>query len=194
MLAKHSTWGGFSEAWSGPEARRTRGFPQFAVLLLLIAFAGVGAAQSSGTPWRAATDGELKALLPARATVEKEHIETEMRTASGITDGRGKFIAGIVLITAGYSADGKYSHFMIAQAPLQIGDLSLPAGEYVFGWQRGEELLNVHFYDASTGTSKGSVEAKRLPSGTRVESFKIWPPQTKTVIQIGRFGMAYQLK
>ena len=32
-----------------------------------------------------------------------------MRTASGIVDERGHYIAGVVLLTAGYSADGKYS-------------------------------------------------------------------------------------
>jgi hypothetical protein len=191
MFSKNLARQGFAKDWFRPDAG-LNSFAQFAVLFLLLIFAGGVAGQS--TPWRAATDGELKALLPARATVEKEHIETEMRTASGITDGRDKFVAGIVLITAGYAADGKYSHFMIVQTPLQIGHLSLPAGEYVFGWQRGEESLDVHFYEASTGASKGFVEARRLPTGTRVESFKIWPPQTKAVIQIGRFGMPYQLK
>ncbi|HZU09432.1 MAG TPA: hypothetical protein VFA02_05965, partial [Pseudacidobacterium sp.] len=53
--------------------------------------------------WRAATDAELKALVPVRAPVVQERIETELRTASGITDGKGKYVAGVVLITAGYS-------------------------------------------------------------------------------------------
>ena len=88
-------------------------------------------AQAQKATWRQATDAELAALLPARAPVEKEHIETEMRTASGITDGKGHFIAGIVLITAGYSADGKYSHYMIVQSRIRIGGISLAPGEYV---------------------------------------------------------------
>jgi hypothetical protein len=154
----------------------------------------VALAQSSVGGWRVASDKELAALLPARATVEKEHIETEMRTASGITDGHGKFIAGVVLITAGYSADGKYSHFLMVQAPLQIGELSLPPGEYVVGWQREEDSLNVHFYEAATGVERGSTKAKRLPGISGVESFKIWPPQTKSIFQIGRFGIPYQLQ
>ena len=49
--------------------------------------------------WRAATSAELAAALPARAPVVKERIETEMRTASGIIDTRGKLIAGVVLNT-----------------------------------------------------------------------------------------------
>jgi hypothetical protein len=155
---------------------------------------GLALAQTPDSAWRAANDKELKSLLPARATVEKEHIETEMRTASGITDGHGKFIAGIVLITAGYSADGKYSHYFVTQVPLQIGSISLPAGEYVFGWQREEDALNVHFYEAATAAPRGSVLAKRIQGNSGVESFKIWTPQTRSVIQIGRFGIPYQLQ
>jgi len=66
-------------------------------------------APAQRTAWRQATAGELASVLPSRAPVESEHIETEMRTASGIVDEHGHFIAGVVLITAGYSADGKYS-------------------------------------------------------------------------------------
>ena len=71
--------------------------------------------------WRQATAAELASVLPSRAPVESEHIETEMRTASGIVDEHGRFIAGVVLITAGYSAEGKYSHYLIVQAPIEIG-------------------------------------------------------------------------
>jgi hypothetical protein len=154
---------------------------------------GVAIAQGTDGTWRAATDKELKSLLPARATVEKERIETQMRSASGITDGNGKFVAGTVLITAGYSADGKYSHYLMVQVPLQIGQVSLPPGDYVFGWQREEDALNVHFYDANTGAERGSVSARRLEGNVGVVSFKIWTPQTRSVIQLGRFGIPYQL-
>jgi hypothetical protein len=174
----------------GVRAGRMSRLGSIGVVLLWI---GVAIAQSTAGTWRAATDKELKSLLPARATVEKEHIETEMRTASGITDARGKFIAGIVLITAGYSADGKYSHYLMVQAPMQVGQVSLAPGEYVFGWQREGDALHVHFYDANTGTERGSVFAKRMEGNVGVESFKIWTPQTRSVIQVGRFGIPYQL-
>jgi hypothetical protein len=63
--------------------------------------------QAQKATWRQATPAELASVLPSRAPVESEHIETEMRTASGIVDEHGRFIAGVVLITAGYSAEGK---------------------------------------------------------------------------------------
>jgi hypothetical protein len=143
--------------------------------------------------WRQATDAELAAQLPARAPVEKEHIETEMRTASGITDGKGHYIAGVVLITAGYSADGKYSHYLIVQAPVRIGTISLPPGEYVFGWQRDGESLSVHLHEALTGKLIGTALAHKIPGNSRVESLRIWPPGDKQLIQIGRFAIPYEL-
>ena len=164
------------------------------LLLLFAAIALSVPAQNHKASWRAATPADLQTLLPARATVEKEHIETEMRTASGITDGHGKFIAGVVLITAGYSAEGKYSHYLIVQHPLSIGDLSLAPGDYVFGWQREPDALNVKFYEAVSGKFLGAIAAHRIPTSTRVESFRIWPPSEKQFIQIGRFGLPYQLR
>ena len=144
--------------------------------------------------WRAASADELARALPARAPVEKERIETEMRTASGIINARGKLIAGVVLITAGYSADGKYSHYLLVQSPITIGEVALTPGSYVLGWERGEDVLNVHFYDAATGSPRGTVQAHRLPSGARVESFRILPPSEHAIIQIGRFALAYMVE
>jgi hypothetical protein len=144
-------------------------------------------------PWRIASESELKALIPPRAPVEKERIETELRTASGITDGHGRFIAGVVLITAGYSAEGKYSHFFIAQAPVHIGDSLLQPGEYLIGWQHLEDSLNVNFYESGSGKLVAHVPATRNPAITRVESFRIYPPADKSLIQIGRFTFPYKL-
>ncbi len=145
--------------------------------------------------WRQATAAELAAVLPSRAQVESEHIETEMRTASGIVDERGRFIAGVVLITAGYSAEGKYSHYLIVQAPVEIGGVTLKPGEYAFGWSRedGGDTLSVHFNQAATGALVGTTDAHRIAGSSRVESLRIWPPSEKALIQIGRFGIPYKL-
>src|ERR1700736_6959389 len=112
------------------------------LLLSILAMPSPGAQAKPG--WRSATTEELKAVLPLRAPVEKERIETEMRTASGIVNSHGKVIAGVVLITAGYSAEGKYSHYLIVQAPVTIADITLSPGSYVFGWQRTDEGLFVN--------------------------------------------------
>lgn len=143
--------------------------------------------------WRQASDTELASLLPARAPVIKEHIETEMRTASGIVDPHGRYIAGVVLITAGYSAEGKYSHFLVVQSPIKIGGVDLKPGEYVFGYTHAGDVLNVHFNDAATGTLVGSTDAHLIPSIKGVTNLHIWPPATRAVIQIGRFGIPYEL-
>jgi hypothetical protein len=165
------------------------------IFLALIMLLPCSFAFAQKSTWRQATDAELASLLPARAPVEKEHIETELRTASGIVNSKGQFIAGVVLLTAGYSADGKYSHYLIVQAPIKIGGIALNPGEYVFGWERAKthDALSFHFNEAATGALVGNCEAERLAGTGRVESLRIWPPGEKSLIQIGRFAIPYEI-
>jgi hypothetical protein len=172
----------------------------FPIILVLAACAAAPVAaqhfQAQKAGWRQATAAELASLLPARAPVVKEHIEIEMRTASGIVDSRGRYIAGVVLITAGYSAEGRYSHYLVVQAPIRIGGVELKPGEYLLGYVRDEvnESLKVHFNVAATGEVIGNAEAKRMPGPSHeVVNFRIWPPGEKALIQIGRFGIPYQV-
>ncbi|HEX4019763.1 MAG TPA: hypothetical protein VHX63_01335 [Acidobacteriaceae bacterium] len=149
-------------------------------------------AQSSSMGWRMATPSELRSVIPARAPVGSERIETEMRSASGVTDGKGKFIAGVVMITAGYSADGKYSHFFLSQVPLKINAFTLRPGQYAIGWRRDGDMLAVSFYEAATGKLMGTVNAKRDVS-SRVSSFRITPPGDNPQMFIGRFAFGYHV-
>ena len=162
-------------------------------LILVVSLAGV----VSATParWKTATAQELRKLIPTRAPVVKENIETEFRTASGVTDGKGKFIAGVVMITAGYAAEGKYSHFFVTQVELQLGDITLQPGEYVFGYQRtNNEAIRVTFYKASSGDSVGDVEAHVNRKKNLVTSLLISPAvHGKGTIQVGRFLFDYKV-
>ena len=160
-------------------------------LCLLLLAAGAPAARAAS--WHAASQEELRSLIPARAPVISERIETEFRTASGIIDGKGRGIAGVVLITAGYSADGKYSHYFVSQVPLKVGDFLIPAGQYLIGFVRGQDTLKVTFYLAQSGKPVGQVEATRNLAITRVASIRIWPPADKSLIQLGRFTFSYAL-
>lgn len=167
-----------------------------AVAALTLAAAAVVAAVPQRARWRTATADELRRIVPARAPVVKENIETEFRTASGVIDNRGRFIVGVVMITAGYSAEGKYSHFFFTQAPLRVGELELPAGQYVFGYTRAsEDSLRVSFYRAATGDAVGDVEARRSTrKGGGVRSLLINPPVGgRANIQIGRFLLEYRV-
>ena len=162
----------------------------------LVLSTSAGAAPAHGPRWRAATETELRKLIPARAPVVKENIETEFRTASGVTDGRGKFIAGVVMITAGYSAEGKYSHFFITQVPLKLGTMQLAPGEYVFGYQRiDNDLIRVSFYRASNGETIGTVDARVNRQSSMVRSLLINPPvDGRALIQVGRFFFEYKIE
>jgi len=170
----------------------------YTAVAAVIVAAGLAAAAAvpARARWRTATADELRRVIPARAPVIKENIETEFRTASGVIDNRGRFIAGVVMITAGYSAEGKYSHFFLTQAPLRVGDLELPAGQYVFGYTRAsDDSIRVSFYRAATGDSVGDAEARRSTrKGGGVRSLLINPPAGgRANIQIGRFLLEYRV-
>ena len=164
-----------------------------ATALVLAACAGAAAAYRAR--WRGATAQELKGVVPARAPVNKENIETELRTASGVTDGRGRFIAGVVMITAGYSAEGKYSHYLLTQVPLRVGDFQLAPGQYVFGYRRtGDETIRVSFYRAANGEPVGETDAHRNRKSSMVRSLLINPPVGgKANMQVGRFIFEYRV-
>jgi len=170
-----------------------------AILMCAVLSSALVVSNTTGAPprtrWRPAAEPELRKLIPARAPVIKENIETEFRTASGVTDGRGRFIAGVVMITAGYSAEGKYSHFFVTQVPLKIGSMVLQPGEYVFGYQRiNNDAIRVGFYRASSGEAIGAVEAHVNRKSSMVRSLLISPPvDGRATIQVGRFFFDYKL-
>ncbi len=160
---------------------------KYLLLLLLISLAAL----SFDSTWHQSSEAELKEIIPARAPVERERIETELRTASGITNGKAN-IFGVVLITAGYSADGKYSHFFVTQVPLMVGSITLKPGSYVFGYQKNVDSLSVKFYEAQTGKYLGVVEALRNSRIGKIESFHIFAPSERSAVQIGRFAFPYK--
>ena len=145
--------------------------------------------------WRAATEKELASLLPARAPVEKEQIETDLRTASGITNSKGKFFAAVVIITAGYAAEGKYSYFLTMQSPIKMGDLTLQPGDYVFGQRRVDETtIEVKFHEAASGKLVGTLKAQRGETRGAIRSILIAPPKGGTgSFSLGRFVFPYTI-
>lgn len=164
------------------------------ILMGLVLLLAVGAFAAQGK-WRAATEKELAALLPARAPVEKEQIETDLRTASGVTNGKGKFFAAIVIITTGYAAEGKYSYFLATQVPVKIGDFTLPPGEYVFGQRRLDTTtIEVKFHEAASGQQLGTVKAQRGETRGAIRSILIAPPKGGTgSFSLGRFVFPYTI-
>ncbi len=140
------------------------------------------------------SSAELKKIIPEKAPVIKENIETELRTAAGISDGKSN-IFGVVIITAGYEADGKYTDFFRTDRAVKVGDLPLAKGDYIFGTQRLDaETLRVTFYKARDGELVGAIKAKVEPKKGAIYSFLITPPVAKKgKIYIGRFTFGYSL-
>lgn len=145
--------------------------------------------------WKKMSADDLKKAVPETAPVIRENIETELRTASGITDGKNQ-IFGVVIITAGYEAEGKYTHFLRVQKAIKVGELSLLPNDYIFGYQRLDgETLRVLFYEAKDGSLVGATKAKVEKKKGAIYSFLIEP---STVNQgkfyIGRFTIDYILE
>ncbi len=164
-------------------------------ILLTVLFCLAFTISTLAQDWRKMSEAELKTAVPEKAPVIKENIETEFRTAAGITDG-AKNILGVVIITAGYEADGKYTHFFRSQKKIKVGDLQLKANDYVFGYKRVDnETLRVSFYQAQNGKLVGNVKAKVERKKGAIYSFFIEPPvEKKGKIYIGRFSFEYGLE
>lgn len=144
--------------------------------------------------WHRMKEDELRAVVPEKAPVIRESIETEFRTAAGISDGK-RSVFGVVIITAGYEADGKYTHYFRTDAGLRLGELDVPKGQYIFGYQRLDtETLRVTFYKAADGELIGAVKAKVEAKKGPIYSFLIDAPvDSKGKIYIGRFVIGYQI-
>src|ERR1700691_2097344 len=113
-----------------PRTKRLRVWIMLGFLAAAAAWCCGWAQETRSAEWRTASDAELRSVIPARAPVVQERIETEMRSASGITNGHGKYIAALVLVAAGDSAGGNRSLYFVTQVPLRIGtDTQLAAGE-----------------------------------------------------------------
>lgn len=164
-------------------------------IIAVLFVAAVFAVNAFAQDWRKMTAEELKKTIPEKAPVIKEEIETELRTAAGITTGKNN-IFGVVIITAGYEADGKYTHFFVTDAKIKVGDLDLAAGEYIFGYQRlNAETLRVTFYQAKDGELIGALKAKVEQKKGAIYSLLIEPPTAKKgKIYIGRFTFEYVLE
>ena len=162
----------------------------FTVLLLVLMFSLSAFAQD----WKKMSSADLKKIVPEKAPVIREDIETELRTASGISDGKNQ-IFGVVIITAGYEADGKYTHFLRTTSTLKVGELTLNPDDYIFGYQRIDaETLRVMFYHAKDGELIGALKAKTETKKGPIYSFLIEPPiEKKGKIYIGRFNFEYSL-
>jgi hypothetical protein len=160
------------------------------ILLICLVFSVSAFAQD----WRKMSEDELKKSVPEKAPVIKENIETEFRTASGISDGKTE-ILGVVIITAGYEADGKFTHFLRIGTKIKVDKLSLKSGDYVFGYKRlNADSLRVSFYNAKNGKLVGTTIAQVERKKGAIYSLLIEPPiEKKGKVYIGRFSFAYNL-
>jgi hypothetical protein len=140
---------------------------------------------------RAGTEKNHPGACPRHQGKHRDRISHRFRS-----HGRAwSFHCGRGQITAGYSAEGKYSHFFVTQAALKIGDMVLEPGQYVLGYQRADnETIGVSFYRAASGELLGEVNARANRKSSLVRSLLIAPPTSgRATIQIGRFLFDYRI-
>jgi hypothetical protein len=164
-------------------------------MLLVALLTAAPPANSASGDWHQMADDELAKVIPDRAAVESEQIETELRSASGVRDATGRIIAAVVLITAGYSAEGKYSHWLTTQATLRIGRVTLPPGDYVVGYRTGDgSSLLVSFYKALSGRLVGAAPARKESLTGPIRSIYVSAVGADGFsIQIGRFLLRFDV-
>jgi hypothetical protein len=63
----------------------------------------------------------------------------------------------------------------------------------VVGWKHAQDGLLVSFFEAGSGAEATSIVAKPLVGSKRIESFRIWPPAERSIIQIGRYMLPYSV-
>ncbi len=129
--------------------------PSFAVLLLslclctsfheLSASAQTGAsASSSGKVSPGILDHEqASAILPATVFYRGQSASVQARNSAGIRLTDGRLILAAIVDTSGYSSaiQQTYQAYLIGEVPLRIGDHTLPAGAYGFGFVAGDQMV-----------------------------------------------------
>ncbi|MGO8760318.1 MAG: hypothetical protein ACLQG3_19560 [Terracidiphilus sp.] len=122
--------------------------------LQAIAKAAAGAAMVvvlGASGWMAAQTGastvlkpvDLEKLLPATVYYCGQSAPTQLRNSGGVKFADGHYVLTSLVDTSGYSTGvaEKYQGYLITEVPLKIGDKTLPAGAYGFGFLGGSKFL-----------------------------------------------------
>lgn len=108
----------------------------FAVLLVGLVVPGI-AQKKAGV----VTDpAELKLILPTTFFFEGQSAPVQARNSTAVRLATGKMVVVGLVDNSGYSSDvaKKYQGFLIAEAPITIGDKTLAPGQYGFGFVEGK--------------------------------------------------------
>ena len=138
--------------------------PSFVLLCSILVTSSLGA--QTKPAWRSATADELKSCVAlARPGGERNALKPRCvpPPASSIPMGSSLPAWCLSLQVTRPTANTltTSSSRRLSRSPTSL----LPPGSYVFGWQRTEDGLVVKFYEATTGTERGTATAHRMAAG-----------------------------
>ena len=86
---------------------------------------------------------EAARILPTNVFYAGQSATLQGRNASGLRTAGGKLVLAALVDTSGYSSGiaERYQAYLITEVPLHIGDKSLPAGAYGFGFIAGDRVV-----------------------------------------------------
>jgi hypothetical protein len=113
-----------------------------AASLALLAVPRVAPAQTSAADAILTATGAAK-VLPDAVFYAGKSANTQLRNATGVHFGDGLITLAVLVDTSGYSSavQEKYQGYLLTETALRIGDHSLPAGAYGFGFVKGHFLV-----------------------------------------------------
>jgi hypothetical protein len=111
-----------------------------AALLVFPLVPRVAPAQTSDAILTAASAAKM---LPDAVFYAGKSANTQLRNATGVHFGDGSLALAVLVDTSGYSTavQEKYQGYLLTETTLQIGDHTLPAGAYGFGFVKGQFLV-----------------------------------------------------
>lgn len=109
----------------------------FALVCLLAL--GVGRAQTATVLGR----DEAEKILPAAVFYGGQTATLQGRNSAGIRTAEGKLVLASLVDTSGYSSGvaERYQGYLIAEVPLRVEGVELPAGAYGFGFVAGDRVV-----------------------------------------------------
>lgn len=113
--------------------------------------AGAAIALTGASGWVSAQSGankvlapaDLEKLLPATVYYCGQSAPVQMRNSGGVKFADGHYVLAALVDTSGYSTGvaAKYQGYFIAEVPVKIGEKTLPAGAYGFGFVEGKFIV-----------------------------------------------------
>ncbi len=99
---------------------------------VMMAAPGMSRAQGSATVLKPA---DVEKLLPPSVFYRGQSATTQTRNSGGVKFADGYFVLATMVDTSGYSTgiQAKYTAYFIAEVPIKVGSLTLPAGSYGVG-------------------------------------------------------------